>query len=115
MFSLRAKYLKAPLRELLTRCFQMSMSEFNYVEAAVWISISAVLLVASYRQGRRSPYFTTSVVACIAFAAFGVSDIIEVQTGAWWRPFGLLVLKASCVILLIGCYYHYTKLKRANI
>ncbi len=92
----------------------MNISEFNYIEAAVWVLVSGALFFSALKEGRGSPYFKTAVVACISFAAFGVSDIIEAQTGAWWRPVGLLALKATCVVLFVGCYYNYIKVKRAK-
>jgi len=34
---------------------------------------------------------------------FGVSDIIEVSTGAFWRPWWLLALKGTCLIGMATC------------
>lgn len=34
-----------------------------------------------------------------AFLAFGCSDWIEMHTGAWWKPWWLLLLKATCVTI----------------
>jgi hypothetical protein len=44
----------------------------------------------------------------LSFFLFGVSDVIERYTGAWWRPAWLLALKAGCVLgFIVGfaCYY----------
>ena len=74
---------------------------FNAVEAAWWFLVSMVVAV----RGGRMCGFTirTRVVAALLLAAFGVSDLVEMQTGAWWRPPGLLFLKAVCVGGLIAC------------
>lgn len=34
----------------------------------------------------------------LSFAVFGVSDLIESETGAWWRPWWLFGMKAACVL-----------------
>jgi hypothetical protein len=47
-------------------------------------------------------------MAAGTFVLFGASDLIEVRTGAWWRPWWLLAWKAACVfaliVLLVGYY-----------
>jgi hypothetical protein len=74
---------------------------FNAVEAAFWIGL-AVLTAA---LGHRARGFTprTQVATVIFLAAFGVSDIIEVYTGAWWQPPALLLFKAICLLGLVLC------------
>lgn len=48
--------------------------------------------------------------------AFGVSDIIELQTGAWWRPWWLLLLKAACLLSFAQTgYYLWWHQKRNGI
>ena len=40
-------------------------------------------------------------ILALAFAGFGLSDWIEVRTGAWGRPWWLLALKAICVLMIV--------------
>lgn len=47
-----------------------------------------------------------------AFLAFGLSDIIESQTGAWWRPWWLLVLKGGCICAFLYGAWAYRRIKR---
>ncbi len=70
-------------------------SSFNYAEALLWFSIALVLAV---RLRMRWPW--RWLLPC-AFALFGVSDLIEAQTGAWWEPWWLFVLKAACVLVFL--------------
>ncbi|MEM6315778.1 MAG: hypothetical protein AAF743_16945 [Planctomycetota bacterium] len=63
----------------------------NLAEAVVWFVVAAVV---AWR-------FRTWALAVI-LVAFGVSDIVETRTGAWYRPWWLLVWKAACVIGAIG-------------
>ncbi len=74
---------------------------FNACEAALWLVFAAVVAVR-YRRAearrRRWSWLTASF-----FALFGVSDVLEIRTGAWWRPPGLLVFKGVCLIGLIWC------------
>ena len=70
------------------------LAAFNGGEAALWFVMAAAAAV----PGGRLPLTTRwQRVLVVALAAFGVSDLIEMRTGAWWRPPGLLVLKGSCL------------------
>ena len=89
----------------------MDVAGFNYIESILWFTISICLLVKSFQLGKLSVYFPICVIASLAFVAFGVSDIIEAQTGAWWKPFGLLVLKAGCVVTFVVCFIKCKKLQ----
>ncbi|KZN39399.1 hypothetical protein N480_00790 [Pseudoalteromonas luteoviolacea S2607] len=55
-------------------------------------------------KGPSNVYCKVSLCASITLIAFGVSDIIEASTGAWWRPLSLLFFKAGCVLTLLGSY-----------
>lgn len=92
----------------------MNISAFNYIESGLWVLMAAIVLSAMVRCGRSSAYFGVMSVAIFSFVAFGVSDIIEAQTGAWWRPLWLLVLKSVCVVALVGCYIRYKQIKRTG-
>lgn len=71
----------------------------NYIEAGLWISIGLVFAgFGTRRHGRRQ---RMCLIAAAAFLLFGVSDVIEVRTGAWWRPWPLLALKAACICVML--------------
>ena len=82
---------------------------FNQFEAALWFAISAVLF---YRWIKTKPrLFHWSLV--VAFAVFGISDVIESYTGAWWDPWWLFVMKAGCVLVFGRTWFVYRReLKR---
>jgi len=90
----------------------MDLSGFNYIEASLWFLIAAALALTAYRATSSSPYFLNTTVASLAFFLFGVSDILEAHTGAWWRPHSLLLLKGVCIVILVGCLSSYFKTKR---
>jgi len=71
----------------------------NYAEAILWVLIG--LTFVAYAVRRAGAVRRRCVVAALTFLLFGVSDVIEVQTGAWWRPWWLLVWKGSCVAALL--------------
>ncbi|NLW84806.1 MAG: hypothetical protein GXY41_10465 [Phycisphaerae bacterium] len=76
----------------------MSIDVFNLVEGAFWIGLGAwVLLTRRMVRGRRQ------VALAVLLMAFGVSDFVEMRTGAWWTPWWLLVWKIVCV----GVFIHY--------
>jgi len=85
-----------------------ALAIFNCLEAVLWVSIG----IAVFRKTRgHGLYSRLGLVASIWFILFGVSDVFEVFSGAWWRPWPLLVLKATCVIALIGCGIAYRRLR----
>ena len=77
----------------------------NYIEGVFWIVVGIVVLIAGYRAN--PAYRRISFLARVTFMIFGVSDFVEAQTGAWWRPLWLLVWKGSCLIILAWCYWKY--------
>ncbi len=70
----------------------------NHIEAGLWILIGLAFLLAAARTGPRR---TTCLAAAVAFSLFGLSDLIEARTGAWWRPWWLLLWKAGCIAALL--------------
>jgi len=82
----------------------------NYLEAALWATIGvAFLAAAAFRPiGERLRCFVIAAV----FIAFGGSDVVEAQTGAWWRPWWLLVWKGVCLAILVMQLVLYVRGKR---
>ncbi|HYO10163.1 MAG TPA: hypothetical protein VER17_14430 [Tepidisphaeraceae bacterium] len=71
----------------------------NRLEAGLWIAIAVILGIASaYLRGAER---RDAIVAAVAFTFFGLSDIVETRTGAWWRPWWLLAWKAACVVAFV--------------
>ena len=58
---------------------------FNVAEAGLWFTLAGVV---RWRGGPGS--------LVLALLVFGCTDGIEAQTGAWWRPWWLLVAKVAC-------------------
>ena len=87
----------------------------NLIEAVFWIIAGLGMALATLVRGKglRTLGFTTSVV----LALFGISDLVEAKTGAWWRPPWLLFWKAGCIIALCACAtaYYRIKIRRANV
>ena len=68
----------------------------NYIESVLWCLIAAVVAVG----GKSNTRFMLAGLLVV----FGSSDVVEVQTGAWFRPWWLLTWKSVCVlgILVLG-------------
>jgi heme A synthase len=78
----------------------------NSIEAVFWVVVGVIVFCRSRRE---SPAVRT--VACAAFVLFGVSDVIEIFTAAWYKPVGLLVFKAVCLTTLVACYVWYRRVR----
>ena len=62
----------------------------NYLEACLWTTFAVMAFLR--RRGPASGWLAAALLM------FGVSDVVEAQTGAWYRPWPLLVLKSLCVL-----------------
>ena len=70
----------------------------NYIEAGLWVLFSlGCLFLALKRQGKEQKLM---FLLAGAFFLFGMSDVVEVHTGAWWRPWWLLIWKAVCIVFV---------------
>jgi hypothetical protein len=78
----------------------------NLIEALLWISIALVLFRQAWQSaGRLRLVFA---LLSLSFVVFAITDVVESETGAWWRPLWLLALKSACVAgILAGFGWHY--------
>lgn len=83
----------------------------NQIEAGLWFIIALVFAW----KGVKSPHpdrRRLSWVLAVAFALFGLSDLIESTTGAWWRPWWLFVLKAGCVAVFTYGFWAFRRIRK---
>lgn len=75
----------------------------NLAEAALWIGMGTGVLVwlLTVKAGRTQRAGLLAVLALVLIA-FGISDLVETQTGAWWRPWWLLAWKILCVAAMVA-------------
>ena len=84
----------------------------NLVEAALWFAVSLTFVVkTAFAHGRLRRVFS---ILAVAFAVFGLTDLIESETGAWWRPLWLLGLKAACVASFVVGFVAYYRITRRH-
>jgi hypothetical protein len=73
---------------------------FNAIEAVWWFACGGLMWRFSQRH---AIHRTLARCTAIALLTFGASDVIEVFTGAWWRPWWLAVIKIACgVSITVG-------------
>ena len=82
----------------------------NYIEAFFWFVIGLVHCGFLIRPALRG----SKLVAACTFFAFGASDLVEMYTGAWWRPWWLLIWKAMCILVLLVLLVRNAKYLRAS-
>lgn len=80
----------------------------NSVEALLWGSIGGIFIWQAIRN-RSSIHRNRCWITAMAFLAFGLSDVIEITTGAWWRPWWLFATKAACVLVLVVLYIEHVR------
>ncbi len=83
---------------------------YNYFEIVLWTTIGVVVAIKCSKTSRQVKKL--GLAAACAFFVFAVSDYIEIHTGAWWDPWWLLAMKASCVGVFGLTYCLYISAKR---
>ncbi len=78
----------------------------NAIEAVVWWVLGLCMLTAAVWK---KPQRRNIIIVGIILILFGLSDIVEISTGAWWRPLWLLAWKAFCAATLFWHLYAYYK------
>ena len=79
----------------------------NKIECILWVIIAIVFLIRSLKlNGFRQ---ILCWICFVAFFMFGLSDLVEVQTGVWYKPWWLFAWKAACVTAMLTCLLYYLK------
>ena len=89
---------------------QQMFETINYLEAALWCAIGLGFLVRAVRLSAKER--GKCAMLGIVFIAFAGSDVLEVQTGAWWRPWWLFVWKAGCLAVMVQQLVQYLRRRR---
>src|SRR3954471_16195493 len=93
---------------LTTPAFRIS----NYIEAGLWTSIGIGFVIAALKYSgltRRRCW-----IAAVTFTCFGISDLVESQTGAWYRPIWLLIWKGLCLLVMVWLLVLYFRERRTG-
>ncbi len=80
----------------------------NLIEAGFWIVFGLGLAIAGLRRGRAIAALglLSGTILCL----FGVSDLVESSTGAWWRPWWLFLWKGTCLSGMVLCALKYRRI-----
>jgi hypothetical protein len=84
---------------------------YNHIEFYIWLVVGIVCFLLYWKKAK----FCSSILL-LTFMAFGISDLVEMRTGAWYRPWWLLIWKATCImaILFIIRYLYKLNHKKDN-
>lgn len=70
---------------------------FNGFEAVLWASLAVWNLMRTTQQPRQQVWLISGTLVL-----FAISELIELKTGAWWKPWWLAILKGVCIAVLIS-------------
>ena len=79
----------------------------NYLEALIWFLFAIGFAINAGKTSGKTRIIR--LITTLIFLLFGGSDIVEVQTGAWWSPWWLFVWKASCVLSMAILFWVYLR------
>jgi hypothetical protein len=85
---------------------------FNFGEALWWMALAAVLL---FRARIPSRSRMSALAASAWFFLFGISDLIEIHTRAWFRPWPLLLFKTACVLALVLLLFRCLRQQKSRL
>ena len=85
---------------------------FNAIEVVLWGIIGTGFAYRTLQVSKGNRLMPG--LAAVGFLAFAGSDAVELQTGAWWRPWWLLAWKATCVGLLVGLAVTHIRKERSR-
>lgn len=92
--------------EILTNIYLQG----NYIEAIIWFVFAfGFVIVAQQNSGKIKKH---SYLAAINFLLFGISDIVEIQTRAWWSPWWLFFWKSGCILTMVWLLYSHLSIQR---
>jgi len=89
------------------KLFEQIYVNGNYLEALIWFLFAIGFAVNAGKTSGKTRI--NRLITTIIFLLFGGSDIVEVQTGAWWSPWWLFVWKASCVLSMVILLWVYLR------
>ena len=81
----------------------------NYIEAGIWLIFSGAFAISAIKNSGLIRLHR--IVATFTFLLFGLSDIVEVQTGAWWHPWWLFFWKSLCVLSMFCLLIFFVKIE----
>lgn len=79
---------------------------FNSLEAIFWMTVGVIVFWKSRTIGHEA---RMGIITAVWFFLFGISDIFEAFTGAWWRPWPLMAMKGTCILALLICGIIYRR------
>lgn len=80
---------------------------FNACEAAWWCLVAGIVFAKGdqVRGATRGLRITFAQI----LLAFGITDLVEMRTGAWWDPPTLLAAKGLCAAGIVGCLVRWRR------
>jgi len=88
------------------------LREFNLWEAVFWFLVGTAVLLRPAAIGLTRKERCLVVVALFAF---GISDLVEMKTGAWWKPWWFLAWKASCALTFVALSVNHLKARKRDV
>ena len=87
----------------------LNFKTFNFIEGIYWLFLGIFTLTLSKIIPRK--YKKLALFTSLILILFGITDFIEINTGAYWIPRWLLVWNMFCISGLILSLAWYIKLR----
>ena len=80
----------------------------NMIEGVFWVVFSLPFWWGLLRKGERRRRFC--LFGAVVFVVFGGSDFYEAQTGAWYKPWWLIVWNGACIAGIVVVIVWYIRI-----
>ncbi|MEA1925635.1 MAG: hypothetical protein U9M90_00110 [Patescibacteria group bacterium] len=87
----------------------LNFKTFNFIEGIYWLFLGIFVLTLLKIIPRK--YKKLALFTSLILVLFGITDFIEINTGAYWMPWWLLIWNIFCISGLILSLVWYIKLK----
>jgi hypothetical protein len=84
---------------------------FNLCEGLLWCGIAVGFVVVLTRKRQNVDLM---LAAMFLFMVFGISDFVEITTGGWYKPWWLLLWKASCLAGFAAVYVLFRRRRQSS-
>lgn len=82
---------------------------YNAIEVVLWGTIGLWLVMLNSLRG--GYYRNCGLLIGFFFLSFAITDGLEIETGAWWSPWWLLIWKILNITGFLIGYIQYKKIK----
>jgi len=85
---------------------------YNIFEGFLWLGFSCIFFIPAMKRTEKNRLFC--ILGGLAFVFASLSEFYEAHTGAWWKPWWLILWKGSFAPISVLMYLWYRKIQKTK-